>query len=38
MVAQRGFQETAPNGDRFLVLLNSDTEPEPGWLAVSTAP
>jgi lipopolysaccharide export system permease protein len=22
MVARRGFQETAPNGDRFLVLLN----------------
>lgn len=22
MVAKRGFQETAPNGDRFLVLLN----------------
>ena len=22
MVAQRGFQETAANGDRFLVLLN----------------
>jgi lipopolysaccharide export system permease protein len=31
MVAKRGFQETAPNGDRFLVLLNgSRYEGPPG--------
>jgi lipopolysaccharide export system permease protein len=31
MVAARGFQETAPNGDRFLVLLNGRRyEGEPG--------
>jgi lipopolysaccharide export system permease protein len=31
MVAQRGFQETAPNGDKFLVLLNgSRYEGNPG--------
>ena len=31
MVAQQGFQETAPNGDRFLVLLNGHRyEGEPG--------
>jgi lipopolysaccharide export system permease protein len=31
MVARQGFQETAPNGDRFLVLLNGHRyEGEPG--------
>ncbi len=31
MVAARGFQETAPNGDRFLVLMNGRRyEGEPG--------
>ena len=31
MVAREGFQETAPNGDRFLVLLNGHRyEGEPG--------
>ena len=31
MVAKQGFQETAPNGDRFLVLLNGHRyEGEPG--------